>query len=152
MPGASPWNVDVWKFLDLHCKHHPASALQERLTHAEAKQGWQERILARSPSVGGMPATGGSASCAAKWCSSHCLCGRAEISLEECAIAGTTSFAFTGDARHECRNWSIAKVTSHRAANLGPSGRVYRPRTHHASRCHASPVSPDIRRRSSFAT
>ena len=53
-------------------KHHPASALHELLSHAEAKQDGQERILARSPSVGGMPATDGSACCAAKWCSSYC--------------------------------------------------------------------------------
>ena len=32
----------------------------------------QERILARSPSVGGLPATDGNACCVAKWCSSHC--------------------------------------------------------------------------------
>ena len=40
----------------------------------------QERILARSPSVGGLPATDGDACCVAKWCSSHCLVQQASMS------------------------------------------------------------------------
>ena len=72
MLGTCSGGLRWLEMLRVIAKHYSASALQEWLDYAEAKQGGQERILARSPSVGGMPATGGSASCAAKWCSSHC--------------------------------------------------------------------------------
>ena len=46
----------------------------------------QERIPARSPSVGGMPATDGSACCAAKWCSSYCRYSKPGLSLVDMAV------------------------------------------------------------------
>ena len=49
----------------------PASALQRSCAMQRRSRAAGEDPV-RSPSVGGMPATVGSASCAAKWCSSYC--------------------------------------------------------------------------------
>ena len=91
---------------------HFGLSTAEWLDYAKAKRDWQERILVRSPSVGGMPATGGSASCAAKWCSSHCLYSRPGISLEELATAGITNFVL---ARFTQAGGSALLVASRRA-------------------------------------
>ena len=51
----------------------------------------QERISARSPSAGGMPATDGDACCVAKWCSSYCLVLGRDV-LARCSYTPVDSY------------------------------------------------------------
>ena len=63
----------------------------------------------RPPSVGGAPATGGSASCAAKWCSSHCHDQHAKtLNPGDQAEASTTSEDADGSLTHD-----KSEATSH---------------------------------------